>query len=350
MKSTKIVILLALCLVLTAQALLASAAGQDYAAQASFVFHVVDKAGKPVQNLSGTLELGIDTGDEEPPGTGLLGNGVKQYVTGEDGNLYYIDEGITLPTKGTLIIGVYYDNTIEQRIPVEFTAGKKEMTVVWSGVSPVPPAPDPATRRITFRIVDEAGKPVANIYGALDCNDPIYSGRAVMTSLAKKEIHATDESGIMYVELGSDWDRHGRSFTLSLHAYYDFDIKQSHKVILPDPPASYKIVWKQGTPPNEYPPQTTGIRIFMVDTKGNPMQGVELGGSPHPKETKGPVPEMWMDLGASDEKGYIRWDNVTPGTYELIGRKDGQSQSFTVKMPTDKDMADVTLVWNPQAK
>ncbi len=68
------------------------------------------------------------------------------------------------------------------------------------------------------------------------------------------------------------------------------------------------------------------------------------------KRAKGPVTEEAIILGPSDEKGYIRWDSVEPGTYELYGGKDGKSQEFTFKKPQDKAMVDVTLVWNPPAE
>jgi hypothetical protein len=172
-----------------------------------------------------------------------------------------------------------------------------------------------------------------------------------MTSFADKEITATDESGVMYVELDKEWEQKGqREYILHLHAHYNYKMQQEYKVKLPNPPAAYRVTWRQGTPPKEYPPQTAGIRIFMVDVNNKPVQGVELGGSPHSLETQAKgiaLTEQAIILGPSDEKGYIRWNDVKPGTYELFGSKGGQSQKFTLKMPKNKTMVDIKLVWNP---
>lgn len=314
---------------------------------ASLLFHVVDVAGKPVKNVFGTLELGVATVDISPPGVGLVGNGASN-CTGEDGNLYYIDEADMLPEKGTLILTAYYNNSIKQNIPIEFSASTKEITVTWIGDTPPSKAPEPASRRITFLIVDESGNPVAGVYGGLEQSINGTIGYRPLIGKGHESV-ASDESGRLYVELEIGWEKkeQTREYTLMLYGYYDDSLRQEHKVKLPDPPASYTITWKQSLPPKERPSQITGIRLFMVDAKGNPLQGIELGGSPYPKETTGDIPDIAMILGPSDEQGYIRWDNVKPGTYELYGSKDGKSKKYEIKMPKDKTIVDITLTWNP---
>jgi len=154
---------------------------------------------------------------------------------------------------------------------------------------------------------------------------------------------------LLYLELEAGWEQReqSRSYTLMLYGHFDSSLQQEYQVELSDPPASYTITWALPHPPKERPPQATGIRLFIVDISGNPVQGVELGGSPYPKETTGPIPDIAMILGPSDEQGYIRWDDAKSGVYELFGSKDGKSQKYEVKMPEGKTMVDIILTWNP---
>jgi len=308
----------------------------------------VDGAGKPVANLSGALELGLATADTSPPGVGLSGTGADGACTGSDGNLYFTDSAELLPREGTLILSAYYDGSMRQSTLLDLSASPTEVTVTWEGGTPPSKAADPATRRITFRIVDDKGIPVANVSGGLaQTSEDTDSYRFLFGG--GQDSTARDESGLLYLELEAGWEQReqSRSYTLMLYGHFDSSLQQEYQVELSDPPSSYTITWALPHPPKQRPPQATGIQLFIVDTSGNPVQGVELGGSPYPKETTGPTPDIAMILGPSDEQGYIRWDDANPGTYELFGSKDGKSQKYEVKMPEGKTMVDITLTWNP---
>jgi hypothetical protein len=123
------------------------------------------------------------------------------------------------------------------------------------GVFDEPELPPEPTMRLTFYIVDEAGKPVAGIVGTLDDNDSGWG----LTPDADTAMDFTDESGILYKDFAPEWIESGAIRTLNLRAYYDRSLKQSHKIAMPDSSATYKIIWKQAPPPlGIAKPQTAG--------------------------------------------------------------------------------------------
>jgi hypothetical protein len=212
-------------------------------------------------------------------------------------------------------------------------------------------APKP-TVRLTLNIVDEAGRPLSNVCGALGFNDGVTAMHIEMTPHEDKEINATDDTGKMYIDLIPDWIEEGGAYTLNLYAYYDHTMKQSYKIIMPGSSKSYKVIWKEAAPPKSRPPQTQGLRFWVRDSKtGLPVQGVVLDGSPYSNEAWAAnkvLPGNLITLGPSTKNGYIRWDTAVPGTYELGGEKDGLSQHFIVTMPKDKALHDIVLNWKPE--
>lgn len=315
------------------------------AADAVLLIHVVDETGAPVKNVSGMLELGIATADSAPPALPLVGTGSSENRSGADGILRLVDKGATLPDAGTLVLHAYFDSSMAHRIPVQFSTAGKEISATWPGAAPPAKAEDPTRRRVTFQVVDKSGAPIANVSGGLEQSDGTTSSYRPLQGSVPDGI-ASGNDGVLYLELEAGWEKKqsNRAHQLVLQGYYDASLRETYSVELANPPVSYTITWNQPRPPAERPAQRTGLRLFVVDAQGNPVPGVELSGSPYPKEAD-EVPDIAMILGPSDQQGYIRWDDVSPGTYEMYGHKNGKSKKFEFVMPDNKAMADVTLTW-----
>jgi hypothetical protein len=199
---------------------------------------------------------------------------------------------------------------------------------------------------VTFRIVDENGKPVSGLVGGLELTMEEYVAFKTLDGAGEEK--ASDESGELTVSVADN--EIGLEYKLVLYGNYDRELKQQHMITLPAPPAVVNVRWTQDAPPAKRPAQSEGMRIYVVDPKGKPVEGVVLSGSPYPKEYEGPVPDIAMETDPSDGKGYIRWDSAKPGTYNLVASKGEESCPVTLVMPKDQTMADVAAVWKPGAK
>ena len=339
----------------------------------AYVFIIVDAEGKPVANVTATLQPIIKEPehDEEYVAMSLIGAGggyTHNSYSGADGKLYYKNfDGFdaSMFGQGNLWLNAYHAPYIGQHVVVDLPSPSREVTVVWTQETPPASPPDHSEYRIAFRIVDRDGNPVAGLRGNLGQSEPgasqsvsFLTGKPKSIMNMPEDDFYTDESGMLYGELLPGWDQHllldTRKCTLILEARYDQSLTMEVKLEVRDPPWTYNVTWEHPLPPKERPPQATGLRIFVADDKGSPVEGVELAGSPYSKEyvaeifaKGGDITDEAIILGPSDGKGYIRWDGVQPGTYELYGNKNDKNQKFELIMPKNKAMADVTLIWQP---